>query len=62
LLLKDTDEMLRIFKPEIICDLIDGFGFVENPLFRFVDYFRLNVFLSRLGRFLFDQIAKIASR
>jgi len=61
-LFEEAAEMLRIFEPECIGDLADGFGRVENTFFGHVDDFFLYILLGRSARFFFYQIPEIIGR
>ena len=51
--------MLRILESQFISDFTDSFFRSQYPFFGYIDYFSLNVFLSGLSGFLFNQIAEI---
>ena len=51
--------MLRILESQFISDFTDSFFRSQNPFVGYNDYFSLNVFLSGLSGFLFNQIAEI---
>jgi hypothetical protein len=61
-LLKDPDEVLGIFIAEVIRNLSNRLGFIENSFFRHIDDLPLDVFLSSLTCFFFNQVAKITRR
>ena len=51
--------MLRILESQFISDFTDSFFRSQYPFFGNIEYYSLNVFLSGLSGFLFNQIAEI---
>lgn len=54
--------MLGVLEAQFVCDLADGLLRVEYQVFGNLRDFELDVFLCRLARLLFNQVAEIVGR